>query len=256
MKSEEFATAPRGHKNMKGMKKNYYRTEKRSVNMMVKLLGAAFFIFLSSLFISCSDSEDGGQPRIDSVWYNMVSQPVEQAPCAYPGQVICIRGGGFSGLRQLIVNDTEINLNTLFVYQSADNITFQLPSDVSTNGDYIKVVTANGQTTFPFVVRPTEEQPVINAFSANTLIAGRTLVIAGSNLDGVTEVWLPLAFGGRIRCEFDSTQTNDNSTIYVVVPAEATFATGRCEVVMEKYDAERNITYTEKTYSATTNFIN
>ncbi len=56
MKNEEFATAQRGHKILIDSIMNIFNTTgKRSLNMTMKLLGAAFFILHSSFFISCSD---------------------------------------------------------------------------------------------------------------------------------------------------------------------------------------------------------
>lgn len=206
-------------------------------------------------FTACSNDDDEA-PRIDSVWFNMVSRPIEQAPCAYAGQTICLRGSGFGDLKKLIVNGTSINLTTLYVYASDNNITFQLPSDVKTTGDNIRVVTSKGMCDFPFVVRPKDEQPTITAFSSTTLIAGRTLTITGTFLGGAKEVWLPLVYGEKVQCVFDETQENDDETVHVIIPENATFATGICEIVMEKYDEERDITYTEKVYSSSTNFTN
>ena len=87
-------------------------------------------------------------------------------------------------------------------------------------------------------------------------MAGRTLTITGTNLDGATEVWLPQTFDGRIRCELDGEQPSDGTSLCVVIPEGATFAAGRCEVVMQKHDAERSQDYTVKAYSVKTNFSN
>ena len=190
-------------------------------------------------FASCD--EQGEAPTIDSVWYNMVGQPIEEAVCAYPGQTLCIRGQHLGDLQRLIVNGTDINLNTLFVYESDQSITFQLPADVSTEGDNIRVVTSWGMVDHPFVVRPASEQPAITAFSSTTLVVGRTLTIT---------------YDGRVRCDLDGNQPSDSTTVHAVVPADANFATGRCEIVMTKNDAARGITYTEKVFSASTNFSN
>lgn len=225
---------------------------KKTINSIFRLMVALAAVVV----MAACDSDDKTAPRIDSVWFNMVSRPIEQATCAYPGQTICLRGEGFGDLQQVVVNGTNIKLNTLFIYESDSNITFQIPSDVNTEGDYIKVVTANGQTTYPFVVRPASEQPTITAFSATTLVAGRTLSITGTNLEGAKTVWLPLTFGGRVQCAFDPAQTNDDNNVYVIVPADASFATGQCEIVMEKHDAVRDITYTEKVFSSKTDFRN
>lgn len=207
------------------------------------------------LLAACSKIDDEA-PRIDSVWYNMVAQPIEQAVCAYPGQTLCLRGEHLGNLKRLIVNGTDINLNTLYVYESDRNITFQLPSDVRTEGDNIRVVTRYGMTDYVFIVRPQSEQPTIKSFSSTTLVAGRTLTITGSNLDGVQEVWLPLTFDGTVKCEFDTTQENTETEIHVTIPDGVNFATGQCRIVMEKHDDIRDITYTENVYSATTDFKN
>jgi hypothetical protein len=87
-------------------------------------------------------------------------------------------------------------------------------------------------------------------------VAGRTLTITGTHLDGAIEVWLPQTFDGRIRCELDGEQPSDGTSLRVVIPEGATFAAGRCEVVMQKHDAERSQDYTVKAYSVKTNFSN
>ena len=203
---------------------------------------------------ACTD--DAETPRIDSVWMNMVTQPVEQVTCAYPGQTICLRGEYLDDLRRVIVNGTDINLNTLFVYESDAAITFSLPSDVSTDGDYIRVVTRWGMDEFPFIIRPAAEKPQITAFSATTLIPGRTLTITGANLQGATEVLLPLAFDGSISCDLDGPAAEDGTSVKIVIPDGVTFASGLCEIVMEKYDSYRDLTYTEKAFSEKTDFRN
>lgn len=214
------------------------------------------------LLAACSRNDEA--PRIDSVWYNMVSRPIEQAPCAYPGQTLCLHGSGFEDLRLLIVNGTHIDLNNILVYVADNYITFQVPADVNTTGDNIRVVTAHGKADYHFVIRPKSEQPSFYydsnsstiPFSATTLVPGNSLSIRGTNLTGVREVWLPLAFNGRIRCEFDDTKTNTDDYVYVTVPQATNFASGRCELVLERTDDTRGITYVEKVYSDITNFIN
>lgn len=224
-------------------------------NKMKKLYGLLLVCSALCTLTACSNDNDE-EPRIDSVWYNMVSRPIEQATCAYPGQTISLRGSGFGNLKKLIVNGTSINLTTLYVYESANSITFQLPADVKTTGDNIRVVTSKGMCDFPFIVRPTDQEPEIKSFSSTTLIAGNTLKIMGTSLGGATEVWLPLTYGDKVLCNIDETQESDDENVYVIIPDGVDFATGRCEIVMEKYDEERAITYTEKVYSTAINFTN
>lgn len=223
-------------------------------NIVKYLQSSMLWLATCAILVGCSKDED--TPRIDSVWINMVSRPVEQVECAYPGQTICLRGNGLGDLKRIIVNGTDINLNTLYVYESSTALTFQLPSDVNTTGDNIRVVTRWGMCDYPFVIRPKTEQPTITAFSATTLVAGRVLTITGTNLNGATEVWLPQTFGGRIQCTLDGEQAEDGTSLQVVIPDNATFAAGQCEVVMQKHDAERSLDYSVKAYSVTTNFSN
>lgn len=225
---------------------------------MTKQINNILFVLMACvslpLLTACQKDEEA--PRIDSVWMNMVTRPVEQVSCAYPGQTICLRGENLGDLKRVIVNHTDINLNTLYVYESPTAVTFQLPADVNTAGDNIRVVTKWGMTDHTFIIRPLAEQPAVTAFSATTLIAGRTLTITGENLEGVSEVWLPLAFNSRVQCDIDASQPADATTVSVIIPDGVTFATGQCELVMQKTDATRGITYTEKVYSSSTDFRN
>lgn len=225
---------------------------------MTKQINNILFVLMACvslpLLTACQKDEEA--PRIDSVWMNMVTRPVEQVSCAYPGQTICLRGENLGDLKRVIVNHTDINLNTLYVYESSTAVTFQLPSDVNTAGDNIRVVTKWGMTDHTFIIRPLAEQPAVTAFSATTLVAGRTLAITGENLEGVREVWLPLAFNSRVQCDIDASQPADATTVSVIIPDGVTFAKGQCELVMQKTDATRGITYTEKVYSSSTDFRN
>ena len=223
-------------------------------NQFIKGLYNMLLACVALLVLASCNKDDDEAPRIDSVWFNMVNRPVEQAVCAYPGQTVCLRGEHLGDLKRVIVNGTDINLNTLYVYESSSAITFQLPTDVSTEGDNIRVVTKWGMADFNFIVRPADEKPAISTFSATTLIGGRTLTITGTNLEGAKEVWLPLTFGGRTSCELIAGEEEDGTTVSVIIPDGETFGRGQCEIVMEKTDDVRGITYTEKVYSAETDF--
>lgn len=204
----------------------------------------------------CGCSADYEAPVIDSVWLNMVTRPVEEVSCAYPGQTLCVRGEHLGDLKRVIVNGTDINLNTLFVYESPTAVTFTLPAGVGTRGDYIRIVTSWGMAEHPFVVRPAAEMPEIAAFSATTLIPGRTLTITGTNLQGAVRVLLPLAFDGSVECEPAGEQAEGGTSVDVVIPDGVTFATGRCCIEMTKHDDGRGIDYTEKVFSDKTDFRN
>lgn len=212
---------------------------------------------LAAVLTSCSDDND--VPCIDSVWKNMAAEPVEQVSCAYPGQTICLRGSGFSDLKRIVVNGNKVDVMNTLIYDTDNSITFKIPSDVDTSvsPSTIKVVTAYGDTTYTgLLIKPTSEKPIVSSFSATTLSAGQTLVIKGKNLEGATAVYLPLCFDQKVKCEFDTTQENTATDLYVIIPADVNYAKGQCQVVMEKTDPVSDIVYTENAYSATTNFSN
>ena len=156
-----------------------------------------------SLFSCTKEDEHTAAPEIESVWMNMVNQTIEPVTFAYPGQTLCIHGSGFGTLSRLIVNGDDINLNTLYVFETENYITFQLPSGISTTGDFIRVVTGYGMHEYPFIVRPTSQKPVINDFIPS-LIPGTVFRIYGKNLEGAYQISLPLTFDRSISvdCEY------------------------------------------------------
>lgn len=210
---------------------------------------------LPLIVVACSKDED--EPVIYSVWTNMTAAPAEQVTYAYPGQTLCLRGSGLGELRKLNVNGTLIDITKTQIYDTDNCVFFKLPADISTTGDYIKVVTRYGEVTYrPFIVRPASVQPKITKFSATTLVAGRTLTITGQNLEGAAGVWLPTPFDGSVKCELDTEKTNTETTVYAVIPTGAKFAKGQCRILMQKSDSVRGITYRENVYSAVTDFRN
>lgn len=219
---------------------------------MIKVL----MMLAAVMLASCS--KDNQAPVIDSVWKNMISEPIAQTDYAYPRQTLCVRGGGFANLRKVFVNGTEIDLVKSLIYDTDNSITFQLPDDVNTtngNTNYIRVITARGEDVYrPFLVKPISEKPEITGFSATTLVAGRTLTIKGVNLEGATDVWLPAPFEQQVRCEFDPTTEPTATAVTVIIPQDVKFAQGKCVITMQK-TFEGN-TYTENVYSSTTNFSN
>lgn len=212
-----------------------------------------------SVFSCYSCSNDDEAPVIESVWRNMTSEPIAQVTYAYPGQTLCLHGKGLSGLKRVVVNDTPIDVQNTLIYDTDNSITFMLPSDVNTSTDaskyYIKVETVNGDTTYqPFHVKMLMEKPTITQFSSTVLVAGSRLTITGANLDGATEVYLPAAFDDKVRCDFDEDTPNSSTSVNVIVPADAHFAKGQVEIVMQKTDDILGKEYVERVYSNVTNF--
>ena len=225
---------------------------KQNINKILLLLTIA-------LCAACSKDDDA--PQIESVWKNMISEPLEKTDYAYPGQTICLHGSAFYDLRKVFVNGTDIDLTTSFIYDTENFITFQLPADVRTSisdqQDYIRVITAHGESVYrPFLVKSLSEKPEITKFSTTQLTPGGILTITGQNLDGVTEVLLPLAFNDHVACELDPATEPTATSVSIIIPEDASFAKGKCVIVMQKTDATSGRTYTEKVSSSDTNFRN
>ena len=222
------------------------------------VLVACFSVFSC---LSCDNDDSPSSPRIDAVWSNMNTQPIEQVQCAYPRQTVSLRGEGFKGVEKVTVNGYDIDLTENQIYNTDRSIIIVLPQDVATTtatGEaYLKVENSAGEAVYqPFYVFTEDEQPVINKFSATALTPGATLCITGENLGGATEVYLPLAFDQKVKCEFDPAQANSDTEVYVIVPEGVSFAQGQVEIVMTKTFAATGAEYVTKTYSDVTNFSN
>lgn len=227
-----------------------------TIDIMKKIFGILLSACAMLPFASCT--EDYSAPQIDSVWINMVSQPVEEIICAYPKQTICLHGSGFGTLSRLIVNKEDINLNTLYVYETDNFITFTLPSDINTVGDNIRVVTDYGMCDYNFVIRPLEEQPTIPDFNPS-LVAGTVSTIYGTNLSGAYMITLPLTYGNSVdvACTYNAPDEDAGiqESVSFTVPSGVEFATGQYIITMFKTDEARGITYTEKVYSSTITYV-
>ena len=211
--------------------------------------------------LSCDNDDDLSAPRIDAVWSNMNTQPIEQVQCAYPRQTVSLSGAGFKGVEKVTVNGYGIDLAENQIYNTDRSIIIVLPQDVATTtatGEaYLKVENAEGEALYqPFYVFTEDEQPVITKFSATTLTPGSQLCITGENLGGATEVYLPLAFDQKVKCELDPAQPSSDTEVYVIVPDGVNFAEGQVDVVMNKVYAPTGAEYVDKAYSEVTNFTN
>lgn len=205
--------------------------------------------------------EEAAKPEIDQVWINMTDFPVGKVECAYPDQTLCLYGRGFSGLQEIIVNGTRIDIDSTLVYDTDRNITFRLPEDVAVSDGpqnmYIKVITHAGEDEYaPFLVKQAGQQPEVTSVSSVILVPESVLVIRGKNLDGVSEVYLPAAYDKKVLCAFSEEYENTSEELHVVVPDSVRFATGQLEVVMEKHDSVCVFSYEEKVFSEIYDFIN
>lgn len=211
--------------------------------------------------LSCGNDDDLSSPSIESVWSNMSTQPIGQIACAYPGQTISLRGSGLTGVDVLCVNGTEIDLTETQIYNTDRSIVAVIPDDVATSTDtgtaFLRVENRAGEATYqPFYVLAADEQPEITSVSATVLAAGSTLRIAGRNLGGATEVYLPLAFDQKVKCAFAADAANSDTEVFVTVPEGVSFAQGRVEIVMAKTFAATGAEYVDKVYSDNYNFSN
>lgn len=230
----------------------------RNIIIRASILTVACFCVFGCF--SCRDDKFTA-PRIDSVWSNMGSQPIEQVVYAYPEQTICLRGEGFTGISKLNVNGTEIDLTDSQIYNTDASIIVALPKEVATTTatgqTFLKVENSLGSAIYePFYIFESSEKPKISKLSSTILIPGGTLHITGANLDGAEEVYLPLAFNQKILCEFDESHPSTDTDIYVIVPEDVNFAKGQLSIVMRKTYAATGYEYIETLYSDEINFSN
>ncbi len=225
---------------------------------MNKIIKPTLLALMMLMLASCQEES---APKIDQVWINMTTFPIGEVECAYPDQTLCLYGSGFTGLQEIVVNGTRIDVSSTLVYDTDKNITFLLPEDVnvseSPDNMYIKVITSAGECAYsPFLIKPVSQQPSIVSVSSYILVPGSVLVIKGQNLDGTKEVYLPAAYGEMALCSFSEEHQNDAVSLYVTVPDGVSFATGQIMVVMDKRNEACGYAYTEAVYSEIYDFIN
>ena len=211
--------------------------------------------------LSCDNDDSPSSPRIESVWSNMNTQPIEQVSAAYHGQTVSLRGSGFKGVEKVTVNGYDIDLTENQIYNTDKSIIFVIPVETPGSGDTglaeIKVENSAGEAVYaPFYTGTEAEQPKITSIGATVLTPGSSLRLAGENLGGATEVYLPLAFEQKVKCEFDPAQANSDTEVFVIVPDGVSFAQGQVEIVMTKTFAATGAEYVAKAYSDVTNFSN
>lgn len=215
----------------------------------IKALLIGFFL-LTLASCTCDHIE----PEIDSIWINMEPYTKEKVVCAYPNQTITIYGCGFKTLKKLIVNSEEIELSSLtdYIYLSDNFITFNLPEHISTNGDYVRVVTDYGLADYSFRVLPLRLQPVIPDFIPE-FECGTVSRIYGSNLEGAYEITLPLKSGDMLTMDCIYREITDEKDqleeVLFTLPEGTELGTGRYMIQMKKHDSRRGIDYIEKVYS-------
>lgn len=220
----------------------------------IKLIASVLSILA---LCACSDEHDA--PAISAVWSNSHSQENHRIDCAYPGQIIRLEGSALGDLRKLFVNGTEIDIVSNDIYNTPTSVTFQIPSDVrlSTSHDevgYIRLITAYGEAVHrPFLVLPNKEKPAISRFSTTVLEPDGRLTVTGSNLSGARKAWLPTVYGGKVEALVDVEAENTDKQVVLLIP-DATFAQGCAEIEMAKN--HDGFEYTERVYSATTDFSN
>lgn len=225
----------------------------------IRYIWAVLLSVLAFQLTSCQDDDEA--PVIDCVWSNTTSEPTEKTTASYPGMVIALQGQNFSDLQKVSVNGVDIDLMKTIMYDTDNYITFAIPDQLVTTEETglseIRVTTAHGEAVYqPFLVKKTSEKPTIKSVSASKLHAGDVLEIKGINLDGASEVYLPLTFDKEVKCEWAESQESTATSLYVVVPEEVNFAKGRVRVVLNKHDEGIDLGYSETVTSSVINFSN
>jgi hypothetical protein len=169
-----------------------------------------------TLLMSCDDNEDSN-PVITNVRLTnpaTAGMALEAAPL---GASIVIQGSNLGKVRELYLNDYEVNLSPVYVTNT--NIVATIPDEVptvATNPDVtntLRIVTENGFTvTFPFETLP--PPAVIESVSNEMAKEGEEITLRGKYFFFVLKVTFPGDVEGT-----GITTAPDGSWLKVTVPA-------------------------------------
>lgn len=156
----------------------------------------AFFITSTTLFASCNDDDEGGQPVIESIRVTDPTLADDTFTQATPGKMIVIQGRNLGGCLELYINDQKVgfnpNMNTnhsiITTIPTEENDDFKLTAWHPELASEIRVVTRSGVATFDFkVLAP---KPVAERIAGRyPRIAGDNLTVYGTNFLDVSRVY-------------------------------------------------------------------
>ncbi len=150
-------------------------------NLNLKRLAGIFF--LSSLTVSmtgCSSDDDSGSgkaPVIEKV--SAAADPeLEAITVGYAANVYVIHGSGFATTQKIYFNDTDTYFNQTLVTDTDIFVTIDKDTPYANASNKLKIVTANGEAEFDFVVAP--PAPELHSFQPVNAADGEQVTLYGN----------------------------------------------------------------------------
>ncbi|WP_417291012.1 IPT/TIG domain-containing protein [Corallibacter sp.] len=149
-------------------------------NLKFKRNGLILVMILSLVaFFSCDSDDDNdleGQPPV----INSVSTAVgnEQTDVGFANNMYVIRGLGFASTQKVFFNEVDTYFNATLVTDKVIIVQIDEDTPYLDTTNELKVVTANGTATYPFIVAP--PAPRLKSFNPVNAADGETITVYGS----------------------------------------------------------------------------
>lgn len=149
----------------------------------IKLMPLGLFVCICMINFGCGSSE--GPPKVD----------MYEPDFGPPETLIVVEGSGYDDLLAINFNDdVPADFNPSFGTGNA--LLFRVPPNAPLGDNDIRIVTSEGETTFPF--RVTLEAPKVSFFSPKSANEGETVYILGENFFEPLEVLFFDSIAGNI----------------------------------------------------------
>lgn len=144
-------------------------------------------VFILSVFsLSSCNNEDSSAnnsaPVISSVAasVNTNGSPSDLTPTniGFANNLYVIRGSGFKTTKKIYFNEKDTYFNPVLVTDTEIFVTVDINTPYANATDQLKVVTANGTVTYPFVIAP--PAPVFGSYNPINANTGDTVTIYGN----------------------------------------------------------------------------
>lgn len=143
----------------------------------------AGIFFLSSLAVSmtgCSSEDDSGSgtpPVIEKV-SSAADPELTAITVGYAANIYVIHGSGFATTQKIYFNDTDTYFNQTLVTDTDIFVTIDKDTPYANASNKLKIVTANGEAEFDFVVAP--PAPELHSFQPVNAADGEQVTLYGN----------------------------------------------------------------------------
>ncbi|WP_224994382.1 glycan-binding surface protein [Cesiribacter sp. SM1] len=185
--------------------------------MILKYKSILFLVIafaMAGMFVSCSDDDAVGEPRIDYVRVTTPESSDSLLVAAYQGSTIAIMGQNLQGAREIWFNDQKGALSPTMITNTT--IITQVPNTIPEEVNHKLVLVFGDGSTLEHNFEVAVNEPVVSRLVNEYALPGETVLIRGNYFyEPVT-----VTFSGGVAAEVLSVN-DDNTIIEVVVPEGA-----------------------------------